>query len=52
MGGLLKLCVGFMNVRVRKINAVGVRGWMVYYKPIHPSNSMQELKWVHSFKVL
>ena len=43
VGGLLKLCVGFMNVRVRKINAVGVRGWMVYYKPIHLSNSMQEL---------
>ena len=30
MGGLLKLCVGFMNVRVRKINVVGVKGWMVY----------------------
>ena len=31
VGGLLKLCVGLMNVRVRKINVVGVRGWMVYY---------------------
>ena len=45
VGGLLKLCVGLMNVRVRKINVVGVKRLDgVLYKPIHPSSSMQELK--------
>ena len=45
MGGLLKLCVGFMNVRVKKINVVGVKRLDgVLYKPIHPSSSMRELK--------
>ena len=45
MGGLFKLCVGFMNVRVRKINVVGVKRLDgVPYKPIHPSSSMQDLK--------
>ena len=41
----MKLCVGFMNLRVKKINVVGVKRLDgVLYKPIHPSSSMQELK--------
>ena len=42
---LLKLCVRFMNVRVIKINVVGVKRLDgVLFKHIHPSSSMQELK--------